>query len=41
MDNPDDSFGDFYLINGDYIIVTLEAKVNTDGGVTMEWGEEI
>ena len=41
MDNPDEAFGEFFLVAGDYIVITLEAKVNTDGGVTIEWGEEI
>lgn len=40
-DNPDDAAGDFYLVRGDYIIITLEAKSNTNGGITIEWGEEI
>ncbi len=41
LNNPDETYGDFYLTAGDYIIVTLEAKNNNVGWVTLEWGEEI
>lgn len=41
LDNPDEVYGDFYLTRGDYFLVTFEAKNNTSGGASMEWGAEI
>lgn len=39
--NPDQDNGEFYLTHGDYILVTMEAKNNTTGGATIEYGEEV
>lgn len=41
MDNPDEVYGDFYLTHGDYFLVTLQAKNNSQGGASMEWGAEV
>jgi len=39
--NPDKGNADFYMTHGDNLLVTLEAKNNSDGVVTIEWAEEI
>lgn len=39
--NPDRGSADFVLTQGDYILVTLQGKNNSTGGVTLEWAEEI
>lgn len=41
LDNPDEAYGDFYLTHGDYFLVTLQAKNNSLGGASMEWGAEV
>ena len=41
LDNPDEVYGDFYLTHGDYFLVTLQAKNNSVGGASMEWGAEV
>lgn len=41
VSNPDEQYGDFYLTGGDYIVLTLQAKNATDGGVSLDWGTEI
>ena len=41
LDNPDEVYGDFYLTHGDYFLVTFQAKNNTSGGASMEWGAEV
>ena len=37
--NPEDT--EFVVTSGDYILVTLQAKNNTSGGVTLIYGEEV
>ena len=41
--NPDDQFGDFFLIHGDYIIVTIhrENGLASNSGATIELSEEL
>lgn len=39
--NPDKGNADFILTHGDYILVTLQGKNNSLGGITIEWAEEI
>jgi len=39
--NPDKGNADMYLVSGDYILVTMTAKNNSLGGVTLGWGTEI
>ena len=41
IDNPDEVYGDFYLTHGDYFMVTMQAKNNSLGGISFEWGAEI
>jgi hypothetical protein len=41
IDNPDPDVGELYLTNGDYMLVTMQAKSSTIGGATMLWGAEI
>ena len=41
VSNPDEQYGDFYLTGGDYIVLTLTAKANVDGGASLDWGTEI
>jgi len=41
IENPDPEYGDYYLVGGDIILVTLEAKNSTTGGAGIEWGSEI
>lgn len=40
VDNPDQGVSDFYMTHGDYLLVTMEAKNSTVGGVTLEFGVE-
>ena len=39
--NPDKGGADLYLTHGDYILVTMEGKNNSLGGVTIEYAVEI
>lgn len=39
--NPDEAVGDFFLASGDYVLITIQAKNNTLGGTTLEYGQEI
>jgi len=39
--NPDPENTEFYLVHGDYVLVTLQAKANTLGGITLVYGEEV
>lgn len=39
--NPDELAGEHYLTHGDYFLITIQAKNNTQGGATLEWGAEI
>ena len=41
IDNPDKQSGDFFLIHGDYILVTVKAKNNTSAGSIIEYSVEI
>ena len=41
IDNPDKNAGDLYMIHDDIILVTVEAKNNTLGGVIFEYSEEV
>lgn len=41
ISNPDQAVGDFFLIHGDIILVTMTAKNNTLGGSFLEYSEEI
>ena len=39
--NPDKGNADFYLTHGDNLLITIEGKNNSLGGVTIEYAEEI
>ena len=41
VENPDQLYGDLYLTGGDFLVVTLEAKNQTLGGASLDWGTEI
>jgi hypothetical protein len=41
VSNPDEQYGDYYLTGGDIILVTIEAKNQTLGGASLDWGTEI
>lgn len=41
IENPDQNVGDFYLIHGDIVLITITAKNNTLGGAFLEYSEEI
>ncbi|NOQ31170.1 MAG: hypothetical protein GQ570_08620 [Helicobacteraceae bacterium] len=41
IENPDSDVGDLFLTHGDHILVTMQAKNNTFGGATIEYGIEI
>jgi hypothetical protein len=40
LDNPGDDM-DFNFVAGDYLLLTMQAKANTLGGVTVEMAEEV
>lgn len=39
--NPDKDNGDFHLVAGDYLLITMQAKNQSQGGVGLEWSEYI
>lgn len=39
--NPDIENTEFYMVHGDYILVTIQAKNNALGGATLVYGEEV
>lgn len=39
--NPDKGNGDFYLTHGDNILITIQGKNNSLGGITIEYAVEI
>jgi len=41
IDNPDANNADFELTHGDYILVTMQSKNNSEGKITMTYSEEI
>jgi hypothetical protein len=40
LDNPSDDM-DFNFVAGDYLLFTMQAKANTQGGITVELAEEV